>query len=460
MSRKPPKATLGIIRSSPSLYSTQLHKRPRGQLSVVDLFSGAGGLAEGFRQAGYSIICGSDVDPDALATFKLNFPEALAVCGDIRATTVKRSIIDAASRADVVVGGPPCQAFSQVRNHSRIIDDPRNSLYREFVSVVRQTLPRAFVMENVTGLDQMGVRDQILTDLALHGKYLVRAQVVDAADFGVPQTRKRLFFLGIRASLGVEPPYLEGTRATESIALVRSAGARRTRYQVVVQASAMSQRIADMLGDPEDIRIVTAEQAISDLAVLRAGRRENSISYSELPQPLSIYQQLMREDANELLTGVQIPRMNEDTILRLRKIPVGGNYRDLSEEMLGRYLTGQKWGPANGSGRLSRRHFYAYRRLHPSIWAWTLNTKADSVYHYRDFRALSVREFARLQSFPDRFMFTTDPRLGMIPGRHDGGAAHSRYRQVGNAVPPLLARAAAEAVLMALQGTARSFRYA
>jgi len=125
---------------------------------------------------------------------------------------------------------------------------------------------------------------------------------------------------------------------------------------------------------------------------------------------------------------------------------LGGNHRDLSGDLLERYITGDRWGQDNGSGHLSRRHFYAYRRLHPRIWAWTLNTKADSVYHYRVLRALAVREFARLQSFPDRFVFTTDPRRGALPGRHDGGAAHSRYRQVGNAVPPLLARAVAEAL--------------
>lgn len=107
---------------------------------------------------------------------------------------------------------------------------------------------------------------------------------------------------------------------------------------------------------------------------------------------------------------------------------------------------GQRWGQDNGTGQLSRRHFYAYRRLHPGIWAWTLSTKADAVCHFGVPRSLSVREFARLQSFPDRFVFTTDPRKGTIPGRTEGGPGHSRYRQAGNAVPVLLARAAAEAI--------------
>jgi DNA (cytosine-5)-methyltransferase 1 len=154
-----------------------------------------------------------------------------------------------------------------------------------------------------------------------------------------------------------------------------------------------------------------------------------------------------------MLTNVQVPRINQDTKVRLRGIPQGGNHRDLPEELLERYISGERWGQDNGTGRLSRRHFYAYRRLHPNIWAWTLNTKGDSVYHYEHARALSVREFARLQSFPDRFTFTTDPRRGLIEGRHDGGPAHSRYRQAGNAVPPLLARAVAQRLLEELRMT-------
>jgi DNA (cytosine-5)-methyltransferase 1 len=151
----------------------------------------------------------------------------------------------------------------------------------------------------------------------------------------------------------------------------------------------------------------------------------------------------MRQGVGEAIQNISVPRINADTRIRLSKLPPGGNFRDLPDELTRRYITGDLWGPSNGTGRLGRRHYYAYRRLHPGIWSWTLNTKADSVYHYRRPRALSVREFARLQSFPDRFVFTTDPRPGELPGRIDGGAAHSRYRQAGNAVPPLLARAIA-----------------
>lgn len=417
--------------------------------SVVDLFSGAGGLSEGFRQAGFAVVGGSDNDPDAAATYRRNFPPATSITGDIRNPVIKEQILDLARSASVLVGGPPCQAFSQMRNHTRVIDDPRNSLYREFVDVLQRTTPMAFLMENVTGMDQMGVREQIAADLAINGDYNVIPQIVDAADFGVPQTRKRLLFLGVRASIGT-PPLLQGTAATSLVALTRLNDRRGLRYEVVVQKTLFNSRIGEALKDPDNSAVVTVSDAISDLSGLPVGRRDDEIVYTDLPAASSAYQRAMRKGAPGVLTNVQVPRINGDTELRLRGIPKGGNHRDLSEELLERYITGQRWGQDNGSGRLSRRHFYAYRRLHPEIWAWTLNTKGDSAYHYDQPRALSVREFARLQSFPDRFIFTTDPHRGALEGRHDGGPAHSRYRQVGNAVPPLLARAAASELMKVL----------
>jgi DNA (cytosine-5)-methyltransferase 1 len=417
----------------------------RAALSIADLFCGAGGLSEGFQMAGYRVIGGVDVDPDAIATYALNFPQASSVCGDLRKPEVHERVIDFARQADVLIGGPPCQAFSQVRNHARLIDDPRNSLYREFIRVLGETKPRAFVMENVTGLEQMGVRQQVAEDLCLDGEYVVRSQVADAADFGVPQTRKRLLFLGFHRRVNLEPPLVQGSGATAGLALVRRNGAKPVHYEIEHLSPLWSRSLEAILEDPGNPRIVTVAQAISDLRGLPVGNRLDSMPYASLPGPESAYQALMRDGTGAEIWNIQVPRINADTLLRLQRVPQGGNYRDLPEELLGRYLTGQRWGQDNGSGKLSRRHFYAYRRLHPDIWAWTLNTKADSAYHYSVDRSLSVREFARIQSFPDRFLFTTDPKRGMLPGRIDGGPAHSRYRQAGNAVPPFLARTVAKA---------------
>lgn len=413
--------------------------------TIIDLFCGAGGIAEGFRQAGFRSVAASDIDPDACATFAKNFPECVVVHGDIRDARVRSQVLAAGEGASVVVGGPPCQAFSQVRNHSRLIDDPRNSLYKEFVTIVGHVLPSAFVMENVTGIDQMGFREQIVADLELGGEYRVQPQVIDAADVGAPQTRKRLVFIGVRKTLGITPPVVAHTGATASLALMRLLR-RGSPIYAIDAIDAQSENLLTKLANPDDLSAVTAWQAISDLRGLKAGNRLDTLHYTKLGAPQSAYQRLMRQESGEVLNNVQVPRLRDDTAARLRSIPPGGNHRDLPEELLERNLSGQKWGPENGTGLLSRRHYYAYRRLHPDIWSWTLNTKADSVYHYQAIRSLSVREFARLHSFPDRFVFMTDPRRGPLLGRHEGGAAHSRYRQVGNAVPPLLAKACAEAL--------------
>jgi DNA (cytosine-5)-methyltransferase 1 len=185
---------------------------------------------------------------------------------------------------------------------------------------------------------------------------------------------------------------------------------------------------------------VTVEQAISDL--IKPGP-----SYTSNPQ--SAFQKLARRGSTAPQDH-EPSRTRSDTIRRLEAIPPGGNVHDLPEHLLKRYISARKWGPAGNGERLARRHFYAYRRLHPDWLAWTVNTKADFAYHYDAPRGLSVREAARLQGFPDRYHLATAPPG--TQGQYKNGARHSRYRQVGNAVPPLLGKALGEGLIGLLHG--------
>ncbi len=396
-----------------------------GQLSVADLFCGAGGLSRGLADAGMRVAAAADHDPDACSTYRLNFPDTVLVEGDIGDPRCRLDLIDAAGAVDldVLAGGPPCQAFSQVRNHDRLIDDPRNRLYREFVRALAELQPRALVLENVLGMNQLkggAVRRQIEEDLALSGLYKVISGVLDAGDFGVPQRRPRLVFIGFRADLGVSPALPEGTGIAKPFATGTAVS--RARPSVRPRPSPSAAR-------PWDDRVVSASQALSDLI-------EPGEVYTSPPE--SAFQAKAR--AHSRSPQDHLPsRIREDTRRRLEAIPPGGNVYDLPEELLARYLGDSKWGPAGNGTRSARRHYYAYRRLHPDWLAWTTNTKADFAYHYAVPRGLSVREAARIQGFRDDFHFITAPPG--TPGQLRNGARHSRYRQVGNAVPPPLAAA-------------------
>ena len=250
--------------------------------------------------------------------------------------------------------------------------------------------------------------------------------VLDAADFGVPQRRPRLVFVGVEN--GHQPALPEGTGISRYLRTPPSGEPAPTlfderRYWLAA------------LADPKDSRAVSASQALSDL--IEPGDRYAG-------RAVSAYQRMMRR-SSKAPQDHEPSKIRADTVQRLRAIPPGGNVYDLPERLLRRYLGDTKWGPAGDGVRLARRHFYAYRRLHPDWLAWTVNTKADFAYHYGPARGLSVREAARIQGFPDRFHFTTAPRG--TPGQIKNGARHSRYRQVGNAVPPLLGQAVGEKII-------------
>lgn len=404
---------------------------PRQALTAVDLFCGAGGLSQGLSDAGWQLVAAADHDPDACATYRLNFPEAHLVEGNLTSPAKHAELLGVmpAGGLTLLAGGPPCQAYSQVRNHDRLIHDPRNRLYREFVALLGELRPRALVLENVLGMNQLkggAVRRQIEEDLSLDGEYRVVSGILDAGDFGTPQRRPRLVFIGLRADLA-EPVLPVGTGITRALRNGHSGQPADALFDV-------DRHLSEILSDPDDARAVSVRQALSDLVVPGG-------AYSTAPA--SAYQRAMRE-RSDAPQDHEPSRIRDDTRRRLEAIPPGGNIYDLPPALRKRYLGASKWGPAGNGKELARRHYYAYRRLHPDWLAWTANTKADFAYHYADPRGLSVREAARIQGFPDRFHFTT--AAPGTPGQLKNGARHSRYRQVGNAVPPPLARAIGEAV--------------
>lgn len=414
--------------------------RARRKRLALDLFCGAGGLSEGLRQAGFHTVAANDFDPWAGATFEANHRQhgTTFIPGDIGSSAVKGKLLEIArgQEIDLLAGGPPCQAFSQVRNHDRLIDDPRNALYRHYVAILRAVMPRTFFMENVVGLDNLAggeAKRQILADLALGGDYRVECKVLDAAAFGVPQSRPRVVFLGVRADLRAEPAFPRGMPVPQ-LERVRTTGG--WTYTHGGELLLAGDSAFQALQDPGNLALTTVEQAIGDLAFLRPAtalvRKPSDEPVRYEGEPLTAYQRARRKGAGALYNA-DVPSIREDTVARLLAIPQGGNFRDIPDGLNGRYLSGKRWGPHIGRDSLSRKHFSAYRRLHPAHVSWTLNTKADCVYHYGAPRALSVREFARLHSFNDTYLFLNGDR-------------HSRYRQVGNAVPPLLAKAIAEAV--------------
>ena len=415
--------------------------------TCLNLFAGAGGFSEGFRLGGFRIIAASDNDRWAGATYSLNHTRygTKFILGDITERATKEKLLAAAHSIDLdaVIGGPPCQAFSQVRNHHRVIDDPRNALYRHYVEVIAGLRPRTFVMENVPGLENLAggiVHAQILEDLALDGEYCVDSKVLDAAGFGVPQNRSRVLFIGVRSDLGARPRFPEPQyRALPALDRHGRPG-QPILWRYAHKRDIETYAALQTLLDPDCMELVTVEQAIGDLVWLKPNpkliRRPSDDPIPYELSPNSRYQKERRLGSRELFNA-DVPSIREDTVRRLRSIPQGGNFRDLPSKLSARYLSGKKWGPELGRKNLSRKYYFAYRKLHPRHFSWTLNTKADCVFHYRSARALTVREFARLHSFNDTYHFLAGDR-------------HSRYRQVGNAVPPLFAKAIADNIISLL----------
>jgi DNA (cytosine-5)-methyltransferase 1 len=356
---------------------------------VVSLFSGIGGFDLGFIEEGFRIVWANDISPHAVASYAVNFGTE-PVCADLQTcplTTIPK--------AEVVIGGPPCQSFSLVGR--RLPDDPRGALVFCFLDVVRHVRPRAFAMENVPGMAASRIDGQRLTDLLAQEfqalGYCTSAVKLTASDYLVPQRRKRLFLLGC----------LDGP---------------------ITRPEALS-FAQECYGLDRQTFDVSARAAIGDLGPCVAKGRLADY----LAGPCSTFARLMRRRGGEQVSLHECPRMSGTDRKLVAHIPPGGNYRDIPDAIApGRVLKFKQTG-----GRTT-----TYGRLHPDRPAHTINTyfrrpNVGCNFHYSEPRLITPREAMRFQSLPDHFELCF-------------GSQDERNRLIGNAVPPLLARAIAWAI--------------
>lgn len=350
---------------------------------VLDLFSGAGGLSRGFYDAGYDIVLGVDFDEAALKTFKENHGGAEAMKLDLfdhsNIDVIIKFLEEKDIKLDVLVGGPPCQGFSVAG--PRDMNDKRNTLYTAMVELAERVKPQAVVLENVPGMVQtnggIGAK-RVVEDFAKIG-YRMVPKLLYAPDYGLPQIRKRVFFVGLRDS---EEDFI------------------------------FPEPIVDKSN------YVTCEEAIGDLPSLQTD--EGEIIYGgEIQDYLcpaqNEYQKKMRAHSDKVYNHIgSIPI--EKTKHMISLVPEGKNYKALPEEYQGMY-----------------KYHEALTRYHSKKPSNTINTGHRSHFHYKWNRIPTVRESARLQSFPDDFIFY--------------GNKSQQYRQVGNAVPPMLGQVVADALL-------------
>ena len=471
-------------------------RRPR----VLDLFAGCGGLSLGFKAAGFELAAAVEWDPDAAASHGRNFHPGdprHAIARDItnlspEALASELNLGPVASAIDVLVGGPPCQAFARVgRSKLREIDahpqafkhDPRARLYLEYLRYVEAFQPLTILMENVPDILNHGghnLAEEVCEVLEEKG-YVTRYTLLNAAYYGVPQMRERMFLIGYRRELGQDVSFPEPTHWVD---LPPGYESSRQVALKMLNAGGLTGEASDYLEPPEARHnlppAITAKQAIGDLpaidarAQLRSGELRRGARRFDMPIPygrtrkLSAYAETMR-----IWPGFEAPDALVDHVIRylprdyelFARLNPGDQYPEAwkhAHDMLNERLA-----ELRGKGAAIREGSAEYERLRASIvppydagkfpnkWRkmWHdqpartlmahLGKDGYSHIHYDSdqARTVSVREAARLQSFPDGFMFC--------------GTMNPAFRQMGNAVPPLMARALARKILEALTGIER-----
>ena len=391
--------------------------RPAGGPTVLDLFAGAGGIAFGFAEAGYRVIGGIDNFRQAIDSFERNIPGACGLTRDLRVSDFSdvREFVGSAG-VDVIVGGPSCQGFSTSGGLSRAAgrdqDDPRNRLFLNYLDLVDELRPSWIVFENVPGLllyNQGRVALEIVRAFREIG-YTVVPMILLAADFGVPQLRRRLVFVGNRT--GADIAFPAATHGNADL------------WRNYALPFAHLSRIGHGGGE-QVLPHVSFADACSDLPPVEEGKEIDGAKYRG--RAATAYQREMRK-GSRLVRQHAAAELAAIDRLAARTLKAGQNWRDIPIDQLPDRF--RRIRPYDATTIL--------RRLQNDAPAYTITTKFNegttgAFIHPEQARTLTLREAARLQSFPDRFVFS-------------GSAAQIR-QQIGNAVPPLLARALAEAIL-------------
>jgi len=342
---------------------------------IIDLFAGVGGLSLGFEMAGFDVALANEYDPSIAESYIKNRSSTNMIVADIAKLPIKDMFAKFIDEVAAVVGGPPCQGFSQ-KGQRKSLDDERNFLFKYFYEVVKLVQPQYFLMENVPNLltTEDGYFLKEIEKMFNEAGYSIDADILNAAEFGVPQNRKRAFVLG--------------KKGEEKLAL------------------------------PKPInKIVTIWEAISDLAFLESGEGTDEQPYKHAPQ--SVFQELLRGSQNTLYNHIST-RHAPIALERMAMIPPGGGKESLPKEHITKSIYSGTW-----------------VRMNKDEVSVTITTRFDTpssgkFTHPYLHRAITVREAARLQSFPDSFRFY--------------GTKGSQMKQVGNAVPPLLAKAVADTI--------------
>lgn len=361
------------------------------KLKIIDLFAGVGGISTGFKKAGFEVVAANEYKPDIANTYAKNHPGTKMIVEDI--TKIKSKDLYNGEEIDVIVGGPPCQGFSmagrRIRNDGAFMNDPRNELFKEFHRIVKDIKPKVFVMENVAAMLNMhdgAVKDEIIRLFKQIG-YETEVRVLLAAEYGVPQLRKRAVFIGNR--LGIDPKEFFPKKTH---------------------------------GPEASKPYVTIGETILDLPKIDAGAGEFESEYTG-NAPIAPYAKDRKGKAKKLYNH-QATKHDKRIIDLLKTIKPGQGRINIPKELQTKSV-----------------HSGAFGRLEKDKPAYTITTRFDTpsvgrITHPISHRALTPREAARIQSFDDDFVFY--------------GNKSSVGIQIGNAVPPLLAKAIASRIAQIL----------